>query len=104
MSNASRSLKQISDNSFVSKELFAWSNDWDVLWTLQSTAQTLNELKTIETHEVVMSRRHGRAEIRLYKNEPVNYDLGEVSVVAHHKDGKWIFRIGPWIEWKADGK
>lgn len=93
MSDEETTLKRITDNSFVRKELFVWSNDWDVLWTLQSATETLNGLETKETYEIVISRRHGDAQIRLYSREPVNRSRGEVSIVAESKDGNWIFGL-----------
>ena len=93
MDDDKKTLKRITDNSFVRKELFAWSKDWDVLWTLQSATQTLNGLETKETYEIVLSRRHGDAQIRIYQREPVNRNRGEVSIVAENKDGNWIFGL-----------
>jgi len=93
MNAKEKTLKRITDNSFVRKELFVWSNDWDVLWTLQSATQTLNGLETKETYEIILSRRHGDAQIRIYQSEPVNRNRGEVSIVAENKDGNWIFSL-----------
>lgn len=104
MSDEEKTLKRITNNSFVKKELFMWSKAWDVLWTLQSATQTLNDLETTETYEIVLSRRHGDARIRPYRKEPVDYDRGEVSIVAENKDGNWIFSIGPWFGLKESGE